>query len=304
MVLLIAVCAAGAVLLGFYWVFAGMAERSAVRSSLRQLDGYQIQGLRDQEMLQPMSERVFAPALQGVLDFLTAKTPVGYTDGLRRKLALAGHPDNMDVERILLFKILGAISVVAWIPLVYGMLGLSGMLGLVGVGVLWYGSFQLPDIRLNRAVEDRKKDIGRKLPDVLDLLTISVEAGLGFDQALERTTAAVPGTLSDEFRRMLQETRIGASRADALRAVDERTQVPELRTFILAMLQADTFGVSIARILRTQSYDMRQRRRLKAQEMAQKAPVKMLFPLMFCIFPGVLVMVLYPAFKHIGSALS
>jgi tight adherence protein C len=272
-----------------------VVERSEVRESLRRLEGYQIQDVRDQEMLAPIGERVFTPVLGSLAGIAQRFTPNGYRDGVARKLTLAGSPKNMTVDQILVFKLLGLISGFIWIPLIFVGLGLSGLMGFVFVVVLWGACFMGADVFLSRAIETRQHDIAVQLPDILDLLTISVEAGLGFEQALERTTTAVPGPLSDEFRRMLRETRYGASRAEALRAMDERCDVPELRAFIMAMLQADTFGVSISRLLRAQADEMRIRRRLRAQEQAQKAPVKMLFPLVFCIFPSIFVVILGPA---------
>jgi tight adherence protein C len=293
--IVIAAVVSGVVLLIGLLTMSVVVERSEVRESLRRLEGYQIQDVRDQEMLAPIGDRVFAPVLGGLSGIAQRFTPNGYREQVARKLTLAGSPKNLTVDQILVFKFLGLMSGLIWIPLIFAGLGLGGLFGFAFVVVLWSVCFMGADVVLSRAIETRQHDIAVQLPDILDLLTISVEAGLGFEQALERTTTAVPGPLSDEFRRMLRETRYGASRAEALRAMDERADVPELRTFIMAMLQADTFGVSISRMLRAQADEMRIRRRLRAQEQAQKAPVKMLFPLVFCIFPSIFVVILGPA---------
>jgi tight adherence protein C len=303
MLLLIVCVAVGAVGLGVTTAVAMVQERAEVRKSLRSLDGYQIQGVRDQKMLQPFSERMVSPIGKGFTDFARRFTPEGYREQLAKKVMLAGNPAGFEVDRLIVRKALGAISGVLWVPAILFGAHLSGLLAIFGIAVMWGGSFMLPELMVDRAVESRKKEIARSLTDMLDLLVISVEAGLGFDQALDRTAQSMEGPLADECRRLLHEVRIGASRSDALRAMDERTNVPELSSFILALLQADTFGVSISRILRSQAEEMRVHRRLAAQELAQKAPVKMLFPLVICIFPAVFIIILGPALITISKAL-
>jgi tight adherence protein C len=226
-------------------------------------------------------------------------TPAGYVEKLKKNIGHAGNPPGYEVDRILVWKVLGAASGILWIILFYLLFSGSPIIMIVAIAAAWAMCFFLPDAQLSRNITERRASIQRDLPDALDLLVISVEAGLGFEQALDRTADAMPGPLAEELRRMLQETRMGASRSDALRALDERTNVEDLRTFIVAMLQADTFGVSIARILRTQADEMRVRRRQAAQEMSQKAPVKMLFPLVLCIFPATLVVVVMPGLIRI-----
>ncbi len=303
MPLLIVVALAGAVLLGGFLTMGVVAERSDARESLRRLEGYQIQDIRDQEMLAPISERVVNPAVEAFASLAQRFTPQGYRDRVARKLVLGGNAQTVSVDQILVWKLAGLMSGLVWLPLILLGLGVTGVIAFVFVVVLWGASFMLPDVYLARAIDTRRHAIAVQLPDILDLLVISVEAGLGFEQALERTTSAVPGPLSDEFRRMLRETNFGSSRADALRAMDERCDVPELRTFVVAMLQADTFGVSIVRILRSQADEMRVRRKLRVQQQAQKLPVKMLFPLVFCIFPSIFVVILGPAMIQLAHTL-
>ncbi|NNC79808.1 MAG: type II secretion system F family protein [Acidimicrobiales bacterium] len=290
-----------------FTVLARFAERRELRESLSQVDGYDVTaaadaGIIDEGELQgSFMDRIGRLVLGNMGSLGNRFTPTGYIEKVRHRFVLAGRDSSTEVDRFMALRVLSLTAVpfvfvffFIWNPLEYtGFMRLS-MFGLLS-GVLVMGQ----EAKLNRAVEERQSAILLDLPDVLDLLTISVEAGLGFEQALDRTIATVPGALSTEFARMLGETRAGSSRADAMRAMDQRISLSEVRSFVLAILQADTFGVSIGRVLRAQADEMRIRRRQRAQEQAQKAPVKMLIPMVFCIFPSLFVVILVPAMINI-----
>jgi tight adherence protein C len=290
-----------AICLAVYALVGSAEEKATIRESLRQLGGYEIENQRDRELLTPLRDRAVVPVVNWFTDIGRRLTPVGYVDGIRRKLTLAGQfsPDLLD--RFLAIRVVSLALIPVWAILAFGFMPLGGTAKLAVFVLLVLASVLGPDAVLNRRVAERQHEIQVRLPDILDLLTISVEAGLGFEQALDRTVAAVPGPLSDEFARMLGEVRAGASRSDAMRSMDERIDVPEVRSFVLAILQADTFGVSIGRVLRAQADEMRIKRRQLAQEQALKAPVKMLFPMVFCIFPALFVVVIGPAIINISN---
>jgi tight adherence protein C len=302
--LLILVGFGAALALIVYTLLSQAEERTTVRDSLRQLEGYEVENVRDQELLAPLSERALLPVVGGLTSLGRRFTPVGYVDSVRQKFIFAAQGSADSVDRFLAIRVI----TVALLPFafifsyIWNPIGLKGMSQLLVFVLLVVALLIGPDALLSRRVEARQLELRRKLPDVLDLLTISVEAGLGFEQALDRTINAVPGALSDEFSRMLGEVRAGATRADAMRALEQRTNVPEVRSFVLAILQADTFGVSIGRVLRAQADEMRIKRRQLAQEQAQKAPVKMLIPMVFCIFPSLFVVVIGPAIINIREA--
>jgi tight adherence protein C len=230
---------------------------------------------------------------QGVGRIFMRYTPQGWGARVEKRLMIAGWSPRLDASSWAAIRVLTLIFGIVLAFFVNGQLQgsarLAGVVGSLVIGVLG------AEAMLTRRVDERKSAMERDLPDVIDLLVISVEAGLGFEGALGRVVQNVPGELSDEFSRMLQETRVGVSRNQALRSLAERTDVDDLNTFIMALTQADAFGVSISRMLRVQADEMRVRRRLRAQERAFAAPVKMTFPLVLCIFPGIFVVLLGPA---------
>ncbi len=239
-------------------------------------------------------ERAIAPAFDRVGGFAIRLTPVGWASRANQRLTLAGWGEALDASAWAAIKLLGTgTAVVLWL-LVQGFFD-SVLVKFLFLGMLVFVGFFGPDGILNARIDERRRAMRNQLPDILDLLVISVEAGLGFDAALARVVETVPGEMSAEFRRMLRETRVGVSRRDAMAHLADRTDVEELDSFLLAMGQADSFGVSVARVLRVQAEEIRVRRRQRAQERAVSAPVKMTFPLVFCIFPALFVLLLGPA---------
>ena len=287
-----------------YFVGSKVEDKAVVRESLRQLDGYEVENVRDQELLAPLADRALKPILAGLTGVGQRFTPAGYVEGAKTKLIRAGYRGPDAADRFMAIRVVTVVAapIVALAFAWWNPLDWDGLLFLGTIGFILFAFVAGPDAILNRKVEERQYELRRKLPDVMDLLVISVEAGLGFEQAIDRVVTAVPGALSDEFGRMLGEVRAGATRADAMRAMEQRTDIPEMRSFVLSILQADTFGVSIGRVLRSQADEMRIKRRQLAQERAQKAPVKMMVPMVFCIFPALFVVVLGPAAINISRS--
>jgi tight adherence protein C len=274
-----------------------MRERNRPQALLQSAAGTIVSDsvdLREEQLAGNVFERSLMPSAGRVGRRIVRLTPLDLYGRIERKLVLAGNPPGLDAERIVAFKIIGAIagivlgiflsSLLDWAILWKGI-----VIGLVG----WMG-YLAPSMQLSAAAASRQKEIQRELPDVMDLLTISVEAGLGFDSALTQVTKNVPGVLSEELSRLLQEMQIGVGRAEAFRHLGERTDVPELQSFVLSMIQADLFGVSIANVLRSQSRELRQKRRQRAEELAQKIPVKLLFPMIFLVLPSMFIVLLGP----------
>ena len=282
-----------------YVALGNVQERVTIRNGLRRLSEFQFDNARQREMLAPLSARAITPVFNRIVELSRRLTPHGYVAAARRKLLIAGRPSQKSLDGYLAARLITAALVPVVLLWFVATKPLDGTSGLAAIGLVLLVLAIGPDVIVRRWVDERQKLIQRALPDTLDLLCISVEAGLGFDQALDRTIVRQPGPLADEFARMLGEVRAGIDRVDALRGLDERTQVQELSSFVLAIIQADAFGISIGRVLRAQADEMRIKRRQLAQERAQKAPVKMLFPMVLCIFPMIFVIVLGPGIINV-----
>lgn len=240
-------------------------------------------------------------ALPGWLRALAARlSPSGIAGTLQRRLDLAGNPAGWTPDRLLAVKGLGLL-VLAMLGGLYGLHSVTLLILCIGLGGAI--GFFLPDVLLYNASVKRQAKIQATLPDAMDMLTICVEAGLGFDAALAQVARNTKGPLTAEFARVLQEMQIGKSRSQALRGMAGRTTVPELRAFVSAVVQSGELGIAVSQVLREQANELRLRRRQRSEEKAQKMPVKITVPLVFCIFPALLVVIIGPGIIEIAHTL-
>jgi tight adherence protein C len=248
------------------------------------------------------AERVLEPLQARALGLGRRLSGADSADRIRKKLDLAGNPTGWTVDRVTSLKVIGAVGGLVF-GVVFGLLFAgTGVKLIVAIGGLVLGFFG-PNLYLYQKAVDRADLLQRELPDAIDLLTISVESGLGFDAAVQQVARNTEGPLSEEFSRMLREMQIGQGRAQALRGLGERTNVADVKSFVGSMVQADSFGIPVAQVLRVQSSEMRVKRRQRAEEKAQQVPVKITIPLIFCILPTLFIAVMGPAVLSIMDSL-
>jgi tight adherence protein C len=251
--------------------------------------------LEEIELSMPFSERVLQPMVRRVSGFVVRFTPARSLESTRHNLDLAGNPNNWTPSEFFGIRAIAAVALGALVFIVMSIAG-TELLQRVGFTALFAVlGFMLPALWLGSKIRGRKSSVIRSLPDALDLLTICVEAGLGFDQAMQKVAEKWDDDLSHAFARVLHEIRLGKARREALRDMATRLDVSDVTSFVAAVIQAEQLGVSIAKVLRIQSDQMRVRRRQRAEEKAHQAPVKMLFPMVFLIFPAIWVVLLGPA---------
>jgi len=295
--IIVAAVAAGAILL----IFVGLTGRSPVdpvQARLTQLGAMQARNLEELELQQPFLERTLRPLAAALSGRVSRMASSSFQEKAEKRLALAGNPGNLRVADWLGVKAVAAVIGAIIFVLLFVVVGFMKLpiplnFGMGVIGLLL--GYTVPEFWLGGRVRKRQHAILLQIPDALDLLTISVRAGLGFDAALGKVVEKLQGPLTEEFRRALAEVRVGKARREALRDIVPRTEVGPLTNFIGAIIQAEQLGVSISKVLQVQSEQLRIERRQRAEEQAAKAPIKMLFPLVGCIFPSLFIVILGPA---------
>jgi len=280
-------------------IFVGLASPSTPDEVSLRLEEYASRAtpltLEEIELSQPFRQRIIKPILTGIANFVTRFTPANTLENVRHKLELAGRPYNWGPTEFFGVRALASIVLAVLAFLLLSVSGQSFGNRLIGTAIGFGLGYLLPMMWLSSKIRRRQDEIVKSLPDAMDLLTICVEAGLGFDAAMAKVAEKWENELSRAFGRVLQEIQLGKLRREALREMDRNMEVPDVTTFVAAVIQAEQLGVSMAKVMRIQSEQMRIRRRQRAEEKAQQAPVKMLLPLTFLIFPSILIVLLGPA---------
>lgn len=253
-------------------------------------------------LAQPFLSRVIRPVAGSILNLFESVLPHNYRERVHLQLIYAGVSDQFRAEEIISLQVVGGVLGFLGGTLILGAGLIGGGMGILLLALLPLAGAQLPKSWLDRKAGERMEAIRRDLPDTLDLMAISVEAGVGFEGALGVVCDNFTSPLADEFARTLREMELGLPRREALQNLRKRTEVPELSNFVLTLTQADALGMPVGRVLKTSAQEMRSKRRQWARERAAKLPVKILFPLVLFIFPAVFVVLLGPAASDIGGA--
>jgi tight adherence protein C len=287
------------VLLAVVLVIAGIRAPAAQDPISERLAEFSVRdepiSLEEIELSQRFYERVILPFFNQIGQLAQRFTPQATLESTRRRLDMAGNPMQLDPAFFLAMRFVAAAVLGGLIFLVFLFSGRNWLQGL-GLSVLFLLlGFFFPDLWLRSKINGRQKGVFRAMPDALDLLTIAVEAGLGFDAAMSKVHEKWENDLALEFGRVIQEIRLGKLRREALRDMAERLGVAEMTSFVAAVIQSEQLGVSMAKVLRIQSDQMRVRRRQMAEEEAHRAPIKMIFPIGILIFPSLLIILLGPA---------
>ncbi|MFS3129709.1 type II secretion system F family protein [Nocardioides sp. Bht2] len=294
----------GALFLVFSAIGGLSPERQGVSRSLEVLEAMTGTPAAEPgvEADQPFSERVLIPLLERLQGLGRRITGADQAERIRQQLDRAGNPAGWTVDRVSSGKILGTVVVLAFAAYFALMLGAQAPILILSLAVGAVLGFFAPNIWLYNTAVKREEELLKELPDAIDLLTISVEAGLGFDAALQHVARNTEGPLAGELNRVLQEMQIGRSRTEALRGLGERSNVKDLKTFVSAMVQADSVGIPIAQVLRVQSGEIRIKRRQRAEEKASQVPVKIMVPVILFILPCLLIVVIGPGMIGITEA--
>ena len=263
-----------------------------------------VTSLEEIELSQPFAERVIIPLIRRIGEFSARFTPQKAIQDTARKLELAGNPWPIDAATFLAIRFILAVVLGGFLVAVVLISPPSNPNdNFMYIGGATFAGFFLPHLMLTSRITRRQKEIRKAMPDALDLLTICVEAGLGFDAAMSKVSEKWDNELSLAFARTIREIQLGKVRRDALKDMSDRLGIPEMMSFVAAIIQSEQLGVSMAKVLRIQADQMRMKRRQRAEEEAHKAPIKMIIPMALLIFPTIMIIILTPAALQIATSL-